>query len=402
MNINNKIFFYLLPGIVAVIATALVYFFSIVTPSSLGIIFLSFVGAGLLVGHLLYQRLESSLSDLLNSDNALQQQRNDKTQSYVDALEELIIEVLPIVSKQIETSKVHTEKEVTALSETFAGMTAKIGVLIASQQQDDGDEHISTLLAGAKAILNGVIDELSSLNDSEQNILHEIEHLSTYTSKLEVMANDVRSVADNINLLALNAAIEAARAGEHGRGFAVVADEVRKLASTSADTGKRINKTVDDINKAMSSALEKATSTNEIDSGNIQSSGQHIQKVLSDIELTLNSFKESAQALTTGNEQIQLEIFSVITALQFQDRVSQMLEHAEHNLNDISGLVTKNTTISLAERDAESVHKSQMLASMELRYTMPEELLNHNTSITDEAAVVEFDQNTEDDDLTFF
>ncbi|MCP4273401.1 MAG: hypothetical protein GY781_15845 [Gammaproteobacteria bacterium] len=402
MNISNRSYFYLLPSIMALIAVIMVFKLSTVSFTSLIIIFLSVTGIGLLIGHLLFVKLQNATSTLLTQDNEIREVAYRKTQSYVNSLEELLIEVLPIVEKQIQTSKTHTEQEISRLTDTFVDMTTKIGGLIASQTNSEEDDDIKSLLTGTKSILFGVIDALGNLNESEQSMFKEIEHLTSHTAQLESMANEVRTVADNINLLALNAAIEAARAGEYGRGFAVVADEVRKLASTSADTGSRINKTVEDINKAFNSALDVARQTSQKDGDSIDNSAEYIENVMTDIERTLNAFKDHSQILTDANGEIQNEIYSVITALQFQDRVTQMLEHAEHNLNDLSGLVNGNNGIELSERDAAMIDKDNMLDHMELRYTMPEELLNHQATISGDTSMAETTASSDDEDITFF
>ncbi len=402
MNINNRSYFYLLPSIMAFIAVFMVFLLSDVSLTSLIIIFVSVIGFGLLIGHLLFTKLQNAIATQLAEDNEVREIAYHKTQSYVNSLEELLIEVLPIVEKQIQTSKTHTEQEISSLTDTFVDMTTKIGGLIATQTEDDEDELVNCLLVGAKEILHGVINTLSSLNESEKSMFKEIENLTSHTAQLENMANEVRSVADNINLLALNAAIEAARAGEYGRGFAVVADEVRKLASTSADTGSRINQTVDDINKAFNSTLKVARESNLNDSDDIENSSQYIEKVLADIEQTLNSFKDNKKILIEANGEIQNDIYSVITALQFQDRVTQMLEHAEHNLSDLNGLVNINNGIELSERDAATIDKDNMLDHMELRYTMPEELLNHQATISGDSSMAETAAPSDEEDITFF
>jgi methyl-accepting chemotaxis protein len=315
-------------------------------------------------------------------------------------LESLMGKVIPIVSKQIHTSKQHSEQEIFILTDTFSKMSKTIGVLLDNQKQNDDEAASNQLLEGVEMTLKGVVGGLGKLNPAEEGITHVVEVLSKQTIKLESMANEVREVAANINLLSLNAAIEAARAGEYGRGFTVVADEVRKLASSSASTGTKIKKAVEEIDQAMKQSLNLAKSTAEVGSETIKNSAVLIDNVLIDIQTTLNSFKENSQTLTESSEQIQQEVYHVISALQFQDRVSQMLDHAEHNLDDLNQVLLSNKDITHTERRADLIDKNEILKNMELRYTMAEELVNHQASTSGETKIKE--QKSTSEDLTFF
>ena len=400
VKLRDSTLFYSLPSVAGAGVALLTVLFGGVSTQSLIMVGLLFI-TGLIVGHILYKKMQAENTFKLeeqSNDNKVVIQR---IESSVKPLEQLLVDVMPIILNQIDMSKQHTEQEVSNLSERFGAMTTKIAELNSSQAQDDEEYSIDALLKGSKAILSGVMDELSALNDAETNMIDEVRQLSSYTAELDSMAHDVRSVADNINLLSLNAAIEAARAGEHGRGFAVVAEEVRNLAQTSAATGSRISKTVNDINAAMTATLKSAEATSETDGESIHNSESYIEKVLTDIENTLNSFKGHADILTEGNEQVQLEIYSVLTALQFQDRVSQMLEHAEHNLQDLYDIVDSQKQIALAVRDPESIQVDSIMEKMELRYTMPEELLHHQASISGEEVTTVVEEES-GDDLTFF
>lgn len=81
--------------------------------------------------------------------------------------------------------------------------------------------------------------------------------------------NTISSISSQTNLLALNAAIEAARAGDAGKGFAVVADEVKKLADESAESARKnedIIRNVQTDTKMMNEKME--ASLIEISVGN--------------------------------------------------------------------------------------------------------------------------------------
>jgi methyl-accepting chemotaxis protein len=394
-----------MPSITVVAASAYLFFMTDVALYSLIKMFACALMLSFFVGHILYKKAQSLYSEL----EIYHQQTNDtyvlQTEAYIDTLESLMGEVIPIVSKQISTSRQHTEQEILSLTDTFSTMSKKIGVLLEKQKQNDDEAAISQLLEGVEGILKGVVGGLGKLNSADQGITREVEVLSTHTIKLESMANEVRDVADNINLLSLNAAIEAARAGENGRGFAVVADEVRKLASTSASTGTKIKKAVEEIDTAMKIALSSAKSTADIGSDTIKNSAGFIDNVLIDIQATLNSFKENSQTLTESSEQIQHEVYHVISALQFQDRVSQMLDHAEHNLEDLNQVLISNKHITHTERSADLIKKNVILKNMELRYTMPEELVNHQASTSEEIETTEkksTQKESTSEDLTFF
>ena len=398
---KNKVFFYLFPvGIGLLLGIG----FSWLSNMNLvnGIILLGLLAlSGVVVGAVLYGSLDSCLNDRQQEQQGVIENQTglESAERYVAAFEELLSDVLPILIKQIAASRNLTEAEISNLSERFAGMTASISELQASQQAGGGD-LVENLLAKSKTVLHGVINELNVLNEAKVSMLTQVQQLSSHTEQLDGMAKEVRDIADNINLLSLNAAIEAARAGEHGRGFAVVADEVRRLAQTSSDAGIRISQTTESITSSIATTLSAAELSGDSYSDSINASEGYIDTVLNDIEDTLNAFKEKTDALSEGNERVQTEIFSVITALQFQDRVTQILEHAELNIGDINAMIESHKCLGLKDRSAQLVTDENLLDSMAQRYTMPEELEHHNATVGGSLEIQS--AKTEEDDLTFF
>jgi len=401
IEVSNKNVFYLLPSVMGVITACVVSWLSGANVVTSLFVMTILAANGVAVGGFLFKKSQVGLAKQAEIEKERSDALYERTESYVSVFEQLFIDVIPVISNQIDMSKKHTEQEVLTLSEKFSEMAAQIGTLVSGQTNDDG-HLIENLLAGTEEILNGVVGQLSAINEAGQAVIEEMRQLTSQSSQLDRMAQEVRDVARNIHLLSLNAAIEAARAGTKGSGFAVVASEIRILAKTSSETGSRISNTVASINAAMDSALSTAEITSKTDKERIDLSETYIAKVLSDIESTLISFKNNSDALTENNAQIQTDIYSVMTALQFQDRVSQMLDHATHNLSDLSSIAEKNKVISLADRTPESIQVSQVMEKIEQRYTMPDELLQHKAIISGEVIVVEDAEAEEEDELTFF
>lgn len=391
----GKLSFYLLPTGLGLLAGAVILLLS--GFDLVGLVALVFFAiAGYTIGNLLWGQQQAQLQ---SSDQHWQQDETtklDDVNAYVLELERLFIQVAPILLRQVQTSRSHTEQEITVLTNRFATMVEQLGRIISSTEHVEGGRGVDTLFAESRSALTDVLKALKEIQSVEHAVVEEVRKLSTHTQKLDTMAQEVRKVAEQINLLALNAAIEAARAGENGRGFAVVADEVRKLAGFSSSTGEKISAAIADINSAMTTTLKMSETSGTNDDKTIHDAEGAIQMALTDLQGALNVFKSDAETLRSSSGQIRDEIFTVLTAFQFQDRVSQMLTHVENNLNSLQNAV-ETARSGGKQRHANMINVSQTLASMELSYTMPEELINHtaNSATSHQSAA-------QDNDLTFF
>jgi len=394
-NIANNTMFYILPAGMGLLCGAGITVISGISAISLGAtLVFTLIGVG--VGKLLANKQQGKL-DVVNAYwQQEEKSKLDDLNAYILELEGLIVQVGPILIRQIQTSRTHTEQEITVLTERFAGMADQLNSIITDTGHGQDGRGIDTLFTESRAALTTVLNALSHIQNVEHAVIDEVRQLSTHTHQLDAMAKEVQKVAEQINLLALNAAIEAARAGENGRGFAVVADEVRKLAGFSSSTGEKISSAIEDINSAMASTLKMSEASGSNDDIVIRDAEASIEKTLDDLQAALNMFKNDAQVLRGSSEQIRDQIFSVLTAFQFQDRISQMLSHVEKNLTTLNQTVERNLQ-SGSERHATMINVNQTLAGMELNYTMPEETKIHG-------AVTGTTQQTvsSDDDLTFF
>jgi methyl-accepting chemotaxis protein len=294
----------------------------------------------------------------------------------VRGLDDVCKAAVPIWSRQIETARAQTEQATTELTGRFSGIVQKLETAVRASQEttDAGGEGVVGVLAESEAELIGLIHTLKQAQQSRNAMLEGIRNLPGYTDELKAMAAEVAAIASQTNLLALNAAIEAARAGEAGRGFAVVADEVRKLSMLSSETGKKMTEKVGIINGAITSACHISEQSSLSDNEAVDRSEQTIHGVLGRFQHLTGRLSASAELLQQAGGGIRDEIQELLVSLQFQDRVSQILNHVCRELDRLHQ--------RLGDCEAAGGGKCRMdahawLGEMELTYAMDEQRANH-------------------------
>jgi methyl-accepting chemotaxis protein len=299
---------------------------------------------------------------------------NDQSKNH-PGLESLCQDVLPIWAGQVELARSQTEDAITSLSSRFANLSHRINSTIGASS-DQEERNLVALFNASQSELNGIIASLRSALEEKQELLKAVFGLSAFTDELSKMAEDVGNIAGQTNLLALNAAIEAARAGEAGRGFAVVADEVRKLSTMSGETGKKISAKVAAVNEAIASTLEISQQYAKQDEVMVVNSEEIIAHVLEQFRGSAAKLTDSTHAMQQEGKHIGDEISEVLVALQFQDRISQILNHVRSDLVKLVDQLQAHDGGDFTTADI-----NQWLKELAETYTMPEQHVVHGGGI---------------------
>ena len=307
---------------------------------------------------------------------------------HLAGLDQLCGGVLPVWSGQIEMARQHTEDSITALANRFADINQRIGTTLAASQGETGNRLIE-LLGENEVELNSIIATLRSALTVKESMLSEVASLSQFTEALKHMAKEVGEIAKQTNLLALNAAIEAARAGEVGRGFAVVADEVRKLSDLSGGTGKKISETVETVNQAIAATLQIARQYAQQDEAMVIDSEQVIKHVVGRVQVAAVDLAESSDGLRRETLSIGEELADVLVALQFQDRVSQILGHVSQDMGKLKERLISQTDQRAQGGAPAAIDAAAWLAELSHTYTVPEQHVVHGGGTTRGAAAAE-------------
>jgi methyl-accepting chemotaxis protein len=296
------------------------------------------------------------------------------------------VTLLPIWSRQIETSRKQTEDAIVALSERFSAIVQRIdGALSAGSGSQQ--PQVAAEAQRSRGDLALVVDALKAIQLSRNQLVEQIRLLTTYTAELHKMATQVDEIGFRTNMLSLNAAIEAAHAGESGKGFAVVATEVRALSNAARDTGKQITKKVGVINDALAEIGRTNEEVAARDDAAVQAADQRISAVLARFESSTAALTESAQRSLTESSAIKEEICESLVQLQFQDRVSQILAQVVASMTDFSEQAAHSGAAATAQLARE--HADQMMST----YTTEEQRLNHEgvtAAAVEESAVTFF------------
>ena len=318
-------------------------------------------------------------------------------------LEKACGEMLPLWSKNIESSRVMTKEAIEILAQRFAGIVKDIDIAVetsrnlASHMMDDSQSGTSGVFETSKNELMSLVDSLKFSVQEKQNMYGKISELNDYITNLKSMAEDVEKIASQTNLLALNASIEAARAGEAGRGFAVVADEVRGLSMMSGETGTKIATIINRIQSAMKETVDVAKDSSEKDSLSIEKSDEKIHTVLDGLQEITGDLSSSSEMLQKESVVIKNEISDILVSLQFQDRVSQIMCSVIESIDGANDYFKECRSNSVGGSFAE-IDINLLREMISRTYTTEEQIHNHKQITGEDGISITSDS----DEITFF
>src|SRR5262249_46309032 len=137
----------------------------------------------------------------------------------------------------------------------------------------------------------------------------------------------VDSIAMSVRLLALNAKIEVARDGDRSAGFAVVATEMERCAGQSSEIAENIRETAQELTVTLhgvAGALREEAAPAARDR---ETSRAGIEAALRDVERTHEQISARLNEARHMSRDLARDIGMAVISLQFQDRVSQRVEH---------------------------------------------------------------------------
>jgi methyl-accepting chemotaxis protein len=305
---------------------------------------------------------------------------------------ELLEQVLPVWQRHVDSVREQSETAIGQLLSGFSSLLTQFDAAgfnsIGAAGGDDGRGSMS-LLTLCQRELGPVIACLEGVINSKAGLLEQVRQLALAVAELKTMAGEVGQIAAQTNLLAINASIEAARAGDAGRGFAVIAAEVRRLSLSSSDIGKRITLRMDQVSDTMAATLSVAAKADVADRDAIGASSQVMEDVLGHV----GELAESSEAMRARGSVIRGDVAGLLVALQFQDRIRQILEVVA------ADIARMRTALADAQQLPEA---GEWLAALGRNYTMEDERSSHASHAGKGGARMAAPAAAADDEVTFF
>ncbi|MCB1927557.1 MAG: hypothetical protein KDH17_05920 [Rhodocyclaceae bacterium] len=192
--------------------------------------------------------------------------------------------------------------------------------------------HFDSFISSTSDVMQRIVDSVVANSKLAMELVELTDDISSRTEGVEGILSDIGAIAKQTNLLALNAAIEAARAGEAGRGFAVVADEVRDLSGRTTHFSAEIARVMQGMRDSVAKTEDAIARMASQDMNFALESKREVDSVLSSIEHVNQKREESLESINGHVGKIEAEVGRAITALQFQDMVSQLVTHVSGRL----------------------------------------------------------------------
>ena len=293
-----------------------------------------------------------------------------EVEAYAGSVKRLSEIVTPVWSAHVESSRSQMAEAINELIGTFAGIVTHLEGIVDPSREAMSEAYRDVFDYSRERLLE-VVGSLDSALTAKRQTLGELRLLMSLNEEMRQMTTEVMRIAEQTHLLALNAAIEAARVGEAGRAFNVVAVEVRQLADMSGATGARIGKKAEEVSSAITGAIAMAEESARNEDHLVVDANEKVREVLDDLKSVVVGLRESGDELSAAAAGVKDEIANSLVHFQFQDRVSQTLEHVRDCIDELPRQVERS--LETGRPVPAPLDPDELLHMLQSTYTMAEE-----------------------------
>ena len=192
-------------------------------------------------------------------------------------------------------------------------------------QRGDGAVSIRQFVEDTGDVLRQFTDMLAMVSAQSMKTVYRIDDMALQLEEVFKLVASINEISQETFVLAVNATIEAAHAGQAGRTFAVIASNVRDLSQRT----KRFNDQIGaQIGRAQSTIDEVRRIVAEMASRdlNVALTGkERVEAMLPSLEAFRATAADSVSTANAVGQRIAASASAAVTALQFEDMMSQLI-----------------------------------------------------------------------------
>ncbi len=288
------------------------------------------------------------LEDNMDRSNKVAKKLNENVVNSEEAVNDIVEQVSNIEksSKDMDEALVEMTEGMSAVNSSIEKVKKFIdenaGV---SEDLSEKYEDVVTIVKEGTDNIGRTKKTMDVMNSAISDAVDVSDDLLMQMEQINVILEEINSVASQTNLLSLNASIEAARAGEAGKGFAVVATEIRSLSEASSSSANNIKNILDSLNDKVKIVFEKVEKGAEVskkgyeEMDNMTGVLSRISEKTSDFEQVI--VKENKMMIDITNE-FNAIASEMIMLYEFSEKNSSMLgeirrsiEHQSDSVNNL-------------------------------------------------------------------
>jgi methyl-accepting chemotaxis protein len=295
---------------------------------------------------------------------------------------EACLPILGVLRSQLADVMRDVEQSVVKVCSSFRdiGRRAKVVIAHASGDGDagsgdlDSDRGMAELLSAARSTIADLLKNLEAATASSADSVAKLTAAEEHVRGVTDASEKIESVASQANMLALNGQIEAARAGQHGATFGIVATETAKMAEQARLGSRGIRTLIGMLSSEMSRTSRDLQQRSKAHAEQTQHCRDAVNSTFDAMETASKRLEASIASTSQNTAALADDISSAVTSLQFQDAVSQRVQHVIHAIEEIErALRGRLRSEAATEDDSERAPHRDWADRLDHCYTMSSE-----------------------------
>lgn len=245
---------------------------------------------------------------------------------------ELLHGVVPAWRNNVQLARGQTQEAIDKLMLRFVGIHQRLGgALSLAEGGKNGD--VAQVIQSAAVQLGNIATALDHVLSTRDILLHKIESLGQYNDDIARLTREMQRLAGHSDAADLFSSQE--RWPESAERVAALGEQILSKAHSAQLQ----------IQMALVAANELDTEADCV----IDDSRQVIDTVIADFRQSALKLSRTVDQLEEENREVDQEVCDILINLQFQDRISQILDHVQLDMAKLVGLTESAATAPLPE-----------------------------------------------------